>query len=99
MHVLTLTHPSAVDERRQFDVSGDTHLNLTMFERRPGAVQLKPAYPGASINGATFLDDGRVALAMGLLGQAGDGTVNEAWLFDPTTGTLVPFAASANPRT
>jgi hypothetical protein len=61
-------------------------------------VQLKPAYQGASINAATFLDDGRVALAMGLPGQAGDGMVKEAWIFDPATGTLTPFPSSANPR-
>jgi hypothetical protein len=97
-HTLALTHPSAVDDQRQLDISSDMHVNVTMFERRPDAVQLKPAYPGASINAATFLDDGRVALAMGLPAQTGDGTVNEAWVFDPATGTLTPFAASANPR-
>jgi hypothetical protein len=69
-----------------------------MFESRPDAVQLKLAYPGASINGATFRNDGRVALSMGLPGQAGDGLVNEAWISDPASGTLAPFAASANPR-
>jgi hypothetical protein len=87
-----------MDDQRQLDISSDLHVNVTMFERRPDAVQLKPAYPGASINGATFLDDGRVALLMGLPSQAGDGLVNEAWIFDPASGTLTPFAASANPR-
>jgi hypothetical protein len=88
----------AADDQRQLDISSDMHVNVTMFERRPDAVQLKPAYPGASINAATFLDDGRVALAMGLPGQAGDGMINEAWIFDPASGTLTPFAASGNPR-
>src|SRR5262249_24070391 len=60
-HALTLTHPSAVDDRRHLDTASDMHVNVTMFERRPDAVQLKPAYPGATINDATFLDDGRVA--------------------------------------
>jgi PEGA domain len=97
-HTLVLTHSTAVDDERELDISSDMHVNVTMFERRPDAVQLKPAYPGSSINGATFLDDGRVALAMELPGQAGDGMLNEAWVFDPATGTLTPFAASANPR-
>ncbi len=80
-------------------------MNVAMFERRPTAVQLKPAYPGASIGAATFLDDGRLALAMALPGQAGDGNtsgtgiLNEAWIFDPVSGSLVPFTTpSSNPR-
>jgi hypothetical protein len=63
-HALTLTHPAAVDERRQLDIASDMHVIVAMLALRPEAVQLKPAYPGASINDATFLDDGRVALAM-----------------------------------
>ena len=97
-HLLTLTHASAVDDQRQLDIASDMHVNVTMFERAPDAVQLKPAYPGAMINSATFLDDGRVALAMGLPGQAGNGMVNEPWIFDPASGTLAPFAPRANPR-
>ena len=97
-HALTLRHPSAVDDQRRLDFSSDMHVNVIMFARRPDAVQVKPAYPGASVNGASFLDDGRVALAMGLPAQAGDGMVNQAWVFDPATGTLTPFAVSGNPR-
>jgi PEGA domain len=97
-HLLTLTHASAVDEQRQLDIASDMHVNVTMLERRPDALQLKPAYPGASIDDATFLDDGRVALAMGLPGQPGNGMVNEAWIFDPASRIQAPFAPRANPR-
>jgi hypothetical protein len=104
-HTLALTHATAVDEQRQLDISGDMHANVSMLELRPEAVQLKPAYPGASINAATFLNDGRLALAMGLPGQSGDvntsdgSVLNEAWIFDPATGSLGPFMTpSSNPH-
>jgi hypothetical protein len=100
-----LKHPTAVDAQRDVNISSDTHVNVTMFERRPDAVQLKPAYPGATINDATFLDDGRLALTMGLPGQAADrsnsggGILNEAWIFDPASGLLAPFTTpSSNPH-
>jgi hypothetical protein len=104
-HILVLKYPTAVDAQRDLNISSDTHVNVTMFERRPDAVQLKAACPGATINDAMFLDDGRVALAMGLPGQARDvsnslrGMLNEAWIFDPGSGLLAPFAtASSNPH-
>jgi hypothetical protein len=104
-HILVLKHPTAVDAQRDFNFSSDTHVNVTMFERRPDAVQLKPAYPGATVNDATFLDDGRLALTMGLPGQAADrsnlgsGILNEAWTFDPASGLLAPFPTpSSNPH-
>lgn len=104
-HKLELTHPTAINEQRQLDISSDMQMNVTMFERRPTAVQLKPAYPGASLGAATFLDDGRLALAMELPGRAGDGNtsdsgiLNEAWIFDPVSGSLVPFTTpSGNPH-
>jgi hypothetical protein len=93
-----LSHPSAVDDQRQLNIARDMHVNVAMFALRPEAMQLKPAYPGASINDATFLNDGRVALAMGPPAQAGDGMLNEAWMFDPASGILSPFSARANPR-
>jgi hypothetical protein len=92
-HILVLKHPTAVDAQRDLNISSDTHVNVTMFERRPVAVQLKPAYPGATINDAMFLDDGRLALAMGLPGQnadltnSGTGITNEAWIFDRPAGS------------
>lgn len=104
-HTLLLTHPIAVDAERQLSISRDVPVNVTMFERRPHAVQLKPAYPGASINDARFLDDGRVTLTMGLPGEAADishsgtGILNEAWIYDPASELLAPFATpSSNPR-
>jgi len=72
-----------------------------MLRRRPDALQLKPAYPGASISSAVFLDDGRLALTMALpsqAGNAGNGMLDEAWIFDPARGSLVPFTTPSNPQ-
>ncbi len=100
-HTLMLTHPAAVDTRRQLDVTADMDVIVSMWRRRPDAMPLKPAYPGASIRGAAFLADGRLTLAMALPGPAGnqaDGMMNEAWILDPTSGSLIPFKARSNPR-
>jgi hypothetical protein len=103
-HTLALTHPSAVDEERKLYATSDMHVNVAMFERRPDALQLKPVYPGAAVNGATFLDDGRLAVTMGLPstaagpGNSQRGMLNEAWILDPVRGSLVPFATTSNPR-
>jgi len=48
-----------------------------------------------------FLDDGRLALTMALpsqAGNAGNGMLDEAWIFDPARGSLVPFTTPSNPQ-
>jgi hypothetical protein len=103
-HILGLTHPSAVEDERQLDVTGDMHVNVAMFEQRPDALQLKPVYPGATVNGAAFLDDGRLAVTMGLPSQTGNSggsqpeTLSEPWILDPLHGSLAPFSTRSNPR-
>ena len=101
-HTLMLKHPEAVDDRRQVTVSTDMDVSVSMWRRRPDAVQLRPAYPGANISDAVFLADGRLALSMALPVQAsgpGAGALRQAWIFDPAGGSLEPFnATGAIPR-
>jgi PEGA domain len=101
-HTLMLTDSAAVDNQRQLNVTTDMDVSVSMWRRRPDAMQLKPAYPGASISGAGFLADGRLALSMAMADQTTNPdhhTLSEAWIFDPTSGKLVPFTPSpSNPR-
>jgi hypothetical protein len=100
-HALILKHPDTLDEQRQLSVSSDTSVSVSLWRRRPDAVQLRPAYPGASVADAIFLADGRVAVALSLPGEGaggGSGANREAWIFDPAAGTLDPFAEGANHR-
>ena len=100
-HTLVLRHPDAVDDQRTVSVTSATQLQVRMWLRRPTAIQLRPAYPGANIADATFLADGQLALSMALPAQAGNaasGTLREPWLVDPTTGGVTPFSAAANVR-
>ncbi len=93
-HTLVLKHPDAADDQRTVNVSTDMHVSVSMWRRRPDAVQLKPPYPGATISDAGFLGDGRLALSMAIPAQTGGlgGSVSrEAWIFDSTTGSLEPF--------
>lgn len=102
MHTLMVTDPAAVDNQRQLNVTTAMDVTVNMWRRRPVAMQLKPAYPGASISSAAFLADGRLALSMAVPGRAGnpwDRMLAESWIFDPTSGSLVPFIAKpSNPR-
>jgi len=100
-HTLVLRHPDAIDEQRTISVSSDLNMRVGMWLRRPTAVQLRPAYPGASIADAAFLADGRLALSLAVPSQAGSaagGILREPWLFDPTTGSLSPFVADTSAR-
>jgi dipeptidyl aminopeptidase/acylaminoacyl peptidase len=49
-----------------------------LWLRRPEVRRLRPAFPGAAIAGATFLDDGRIALAVALP----PGDERQVWLLD-----------------
>ncbi len=97
-HRLLLRHPDTIDEQRQLSVAGDTNLDVSLWRRRPATVQLRPAYPGASISDVSFLADGRLSLSMSLPGQAAnpDVAMLEAWIFDPDTGGLKPLVESGS---
>ncbi len=89
-HTLSLRHSEALDDERTLQV-GDTATNVEvdLWRRRADVVPIRPVYPGASLLDARFLDDGQVALVVGLPPQSG--TLNakrELWLLAPATGRL-----------
>jgi hypothetical protein len=57
-------------------------LASELWLRRPEVRRLRPAFPGAAIAGATFLDDGRIALAIALP----PGDERQLWLLDRRGG-------------
>jgi hypothetical protein len=89
-HVLRLQHPDALDDERILQVAdtGAT-LDVALWRKRPDVVAIRPVYPGASLLDARFLNDGQVALLVGLPSQSGTLTPKrELWLLDPSTGRL-----------
>jgi PEGA domain len=98
VRTLLLTHSDAVDDVRQVSVGNDTRVRVAMWLRRPNAVQLRPAFPGASLTDARFLNDGRLALSMAVPDATTTSTqaaLREPWMFDPATGNLNPFVMNA----
>lgn len=81
-HRLALQRDDAIGASRQVEVPpAGSALSETHWRRQPDVLRLRPTYPGASIAAASFLRDGRVALALALP----PGDERQAWLFDPTT--------------
>ena len=71
-HSLSLEHPDAFEEDRALQVAEDGAVfNVALWRRHPDVVPLRPVYPGASLVDARFLDDGQVALLVGLPAQPG----------------------------
>jgi hypothetical protein len=89
-HFLSLEHPDAFAEDRALQVAEDGAVfNVALWRRHPDVVPLRPVYPGASLVDARFLDDGQVALLVGLPAQPGASTGSrELWRLDPATGQL-----------
>jgi hypothetical protein len=95
IHTLVLSHPDAIDEQRHLTVDADMAMNVNMWLRRPAAMLLSPAYPGASITDASFLEDGRLALSVARPGvgtNSAQRAMQEPWIYDPVLGTLEEFA-------
>ncbi len=90
-HLLSLTHPDAFEDGRPLYVAEDgAVINVTLWRRHPDVVPLRPVYPGASLVDARFLDDGQVALLVGLPAQPGASSASrELWRLNPATGQLV----------
>jgi hypothetical protein len=89
-HSVNLEHPDTLDDDRALSVTetGAT-VEMALWRRHPDVVALRPVYPGAALVDAYFLNDGQVALLVGLPGQAGaSGSSRELWRFDPATGRL-----------
>jgi PEGA domain len=89
-HTLSLQHPDALDDERTLQVGdGDATVDVELWRRRPAVLALRPVYPGASMLDARFLEDGRVALLVGLPSQLYPGAQparREVWLLDPVAG-------------
>ncbi|MBV9355413.1 MAG: PEGA domain-containing protein, partial [Chloroflexi bacterium] len=94
-HTLGLQHPDALDDERTLQVGEDgATVAVELWRRRPAALALRPVYPGASLLDARFLQDGRVALVLGLPSQpfletAAQPASREVWLLDPVAGQAV----------
>jgi hypothetical protein len=89
-YTLSLQHPDALDDEQILQVA-DTgaRVDAGLWRRRPDVVALRPVYPGAPLLDARFLNDGQVALLVGLASQAGTPRPNrELWRLDPVTGQL-----------
>jgi hypothetical protein len=73
-------------------VAGDATIDISMWLHTPTSTLLKPAYPGASIASAAFLDDGRLALQVAVPAastNANERAVVEPWVYDPRDGSLI----------
>ena len=89
-HTLSLQHPDALDDDQILQVA-DTGagVDVGLWRRRPDVVPLRPVYPGAPLLDARFLDDGQIALLVGIPSQVhGPYTGRELWRLDPATGHL-----------
>jgi hypothetical protein len=89
-HSLSLEHPDALEDNRTIHIAEDgAVVDVVLWRRQPDVVPLRPVYPGASLVDARFLDDGQVALLVGLPAQPGaPSTSRELWRLDPATGQL-----------
>jgi hypothetical protein len=90
-HRLSLQHPDALDDQQTLQVAetGAT-VDVGMWRRRPDVVVLRPVYPGASLLDARFLNDGEVALLVGLPVQTGAPSASrQLWRLDPAIGHLL----------
>jgi hypothetical protein len=96
-HSLSLQHPDALDDERTLQV-GDTAktVDVGLWRRRPDVIALRPVYPGASLLDAHFLEDGRIALLVGLpssqFSPGAQPASRELWLLDPLAGQLARVA-------
>jgi len=89
-HSLSLEHPDALEDDRTIHIAEDgAVVDVALWRRHPDVVPLRVVYPGASLVDARFLDDGQVALLVGLPAQPGALTASrELWRLDPATGQL-----------
>ncbi|MDQ6673258.1 MAG: PEGA domain-containing protein, partial [Chloroflexota bacterium] len=91
-HTLSLKAPDVLDHEESIQVAetGAT-VDIGLWRKRPDVAAVRPVYPGASLLDARFLNDGQVALLVGLPTQAGAPTAHrQLWRLDPSTGQLTP---------
>ncbi len=91
-HLIAIHHPDAVDESRSIDVGSEgVDLNVALWRRSPKVTLVLPPFPGANLLDAHFLQDGAVALLVGL--PMNSSAINplparELWRLDPDSGDL-----------
>jgi hypothetical protein len=87
-HELGLQHPDTLDDVRTLQVTNDaTSIDVGLWRRGPDVVAIRPVYPGSSLLDARFLDDGRLALLVGVAGPSSK-PGRGLWLLDPPSGQL-----------
>jgi hypothetical protein len=89
-HSIALHQGGTIDVLRAIDVSAEgTALDVHMWRRQPMVLPGLPVFPGANLVDARFLDDGSVALVVGLPINASAITpiaTRELWLSDASVG-------------
>ena len=95
-HTLSLQQPEALDDERTIQVAETgANVDIGLWRRRPDVVAVRPVYPGASLLDARFLNNGQVALLVGLPLRTGAASVSrELWRLDPATGQSARFGIS-----
>jgi hypothetical protein len=90
LHALSMEQPESLAETQTVEVAETgASVHVDLWRRLPEVVPLRPVYPGASLIDAYFLNDGQLALAVGVPAQAGaSGPNTEVWRLDPATGQL-----------
>jgi PEGA domain len=86
-HTVVLRQTDSLEQVARVDVPPEGRtVEVALWHRHPEVQPLRAAYPGARVADATFLDDGRLAVATSLPGAPPGQPLREAWLVDPTTG-------------
>jgi hypothetical protein len=88
-HSLSLEHPDALQDDQPLRVAETGAIvDVALWRRsQPVVVPIRPVYPGAALIDARFLDDGQVALLVGVPTGPGE-PGRELWRLDPSTGQL-----------
>ncbi|MDA8217795.1 MAG: PEGA domain-containing protein [Dehalococcoidales bacterium] len=83
-HHVTVRHERSLEATHHVRLEADQTVSIVaeLWLRSPQVQRLRPPFPGASIVGADFLRDGRVALAVALP----PGDERQLWLVDSTGG-------------
>jgi PEGA domain len=83
-HKVVARHPDALEAQSGVDVpAAGARLRLELWRREPLATRIRPTSPGAAVAGASFLTDGRVALAaQGVPIRRGGALTAEPLLFE-----------------
>ena len=87
---LSLERPDSLTEQETIEVAQrGASVHVDLWQHQPEVVRVRPVYPGASLVDARFLNDGLLALTVGIPTQVGTSDPStELWRLDPATGQL-----------